>query len=79
MLQLERIYTAQQELLQAELSAFKTEAECNNTEANWLAQQCRLLRLEHAKYVVVECRSATVYSLKHVYLVVSRAQCGVRR
>ena len=47
-LQLERIYKAQQELLQAELSAFKTEAECNNTEGNWLAQQCRVLRLEHA-------------------------------
>ena len=47
-LQLERIYQAQQELLQAELSASKAEAECNNAEANWLAQQCRVLRLEKA-------------------------------
>ena len=47
-LQLERIYKAKQELLQAELSASKTDSECNNAGANWLAQQCRELRLQMA-------------------------------
>ena len=47
-LQLERIYQSQQELLEAELNASKAEAECNNDEANWLAQQCRVLRLQMA-------------------------------
>ena len=47
-LQLERTYQAEQELLQAELKASKAEAECHDAEANWLAQQCRVLRLEKA-------------------------------
>ena len=47
-LQLERIYQNEQDLLQAELQASRAEAECNNAEANWLAQQCRLLRLQNA-------------------------------
>ena len=46
-LQLERIYQNEQDLLQAELQASRAEADCNNAEANWLAQQCRLLRLEN--------------------------------
>ena len=47
--QLERIYKAQIELLLAKLKAPSTEAECHNDESNWLAQQCRVLRLENAK------------------------------
>ena len=50
-LQLERIYQSMQDLLHAKLAAAKAQAECNNDEANWLAQQCRVLRLESAKHV----------------------------
>ena len=48
-LQLERIYQAMQDLLHAKLAAANAQSECNNDEANWLAQQCRVLRLKSAK------------------------------
>ena len=48
-LQLERIYLAEEHLLRAQLVASQCESECNHAEANWLAQQCHVLRLEMAK------------------------------
>ena len=47
-LQLERIYQAEEQLLRAQLGASLSESECHNAEANWLAQQCHVLRLEMA-------------------------------
>ena len=48
-LELERIYKAELELTQAKMTRAEVEADTNNAEANWLAQQCRVLRLENAK------------------------------
>ena len=45
----ERIFQAEEQLLRAQLVASQSESECNNAEANWLAQQCHVLRLETAK------------------------------
>ena len=45
-LQLERIYQTIQDLLQAKLVASEADSECQNAEANFLAQHCRVLRLE---------------------------------
>ena len=47
-LQLERIYQAEEKLLHAELKASKTESEAHSAEADWLAQQCHVLRLQNA-------------------------------
>lgn len=48
-LQLERIYQNETDLLRHKLQASKADAEAHNAEANWLAQQCRVLRLQMAK------------------------------
>ena len=48
-LELERIYKAELELTQAKMTRAEVEADTNNAEANWLAQQCRVLRLENSK------------------------------
>ena len=50
LIELERIYSAELELLRARLARSESEG-CNasNAEANWLAQQCRVLRLQNAK------------------------------
>ena len=45
-LQLERIYQNETDLLRHKLQASKADAEAHNAEANWLAQQCRVLRLQ---------------------------------
>ena len=47
--ELERIYKAEVELLRARLVRSKSEGRAYNAEANWLAQQCRVLRLQNAK------------------------------
>ena len=47
--ELERIYKAELELLRARLVRSEREAYAYNAEANWLAQQCRVLRLQNAK------------------------------
>ena len=49
--QLERIYQAEIDVLHARLQAAEAEATAHNAEANWLAQQCRVLRMESAKHV----------------------------
>ena len=49
--ELERIYKAEVELLRARLARSEAEGTACNAEANWLAQQCRVLRLENAKLV----------------------------
>ena len=49
--QLERIYQAEIDVLHARLHAAEAEATAHNAEANWLAQQCRVLRMESAKHV----------------------------
>ena len=41
-LQLERIYQAEEQLLRAQLAASQSGAESHNAEADWLAQQCRV-------------------------------------
>ena len=56
-LELERIYKAQLELTQAKAKRAEVEADANNAEANWLAQQCRVQRLENAKLRVACCVS----------------------
>ena len=48
-LELERIYKAELELTQPKAKRAEVEADANNAEANWLAQQCRVQRLENAK------------------------------
>ena len=57
--ELERIYKAEVELLRARLVRSESEGRAYNAEANWLAQQCRVLRLQNAK-------------LQRVYLVHTR-------
>ena len=47
--ELERIYSAELELLRAHLARSESEGRASNAEANWLAQQCRVLRLKNAK------------------------------
>ena len=47
--ELERIYKAQVEFACAKFARSEAEAVANNAEANFLAQQCRVLRLESAK------------------------------
>ena len=47
-MQLERLYQAEEKLLRAQLAASETESECHRAEADWLAQQCCVLRLEMA-------------------------------
>ena len=47
--ELERIYNAELEFTQAKLKREILGSNANNAEANWLAQQCMLLRLENAK------------------------------
>ena len=47
--ELERVYRAELELLRARLAHEEAEATSHNAEANVLAQQCRVLRLENAK------------------------------
>ena len=47
--ELERIYKAELEYTQAKLKREEWAASTNNAEANWLAQQCEVLRLENAK------------------------------
>ena len=46
--ELERIYKAELELLKAKLTREIYSSDTYNAEANWLAQQCRLLRLQNA-------------------------------
>ena len=48
--ELERIYKAELELLRARLRSAEAEASAYNAEANWLAQQCSVLRLDSAKH-----------------------------
>lgn len=48
-LQLERIYQAEIDLLKAKLSAAEASADAHNAEANWLAQRCSVLRFDAAK------------------------------
>ena len=45
-LQLERLYQAEEKLLHAKLKAAETESEAHSAEADWLAQQCQILRLQ---------------------------------
>ena len=47
--ELERIYKAELELVRAQLRSEEAEGSTHNAEANMLAQQCRLLRLQNAK------------------------------
>ena len=47
--ELERIYKVEVELLHARLVRSESEGRAYNAEANWLAQQCRVLRLQNAK------------------------------
>ena len=47
--ELERIYKAELELTRAQLRSEEAEGSTHNAEANMLAQQCRVLRLENAK------------------------------
>ena len=47
--ELERIYKAELELVRAQLRSEEAEGSAHNAEANMLAQQCRLLRLQNAK------------------------------
>jgi hypothetical protein len=47
--ELERIYKAALELTGAKLKREIVEPSANNAEANWLAQQCPVLRLKNAK------------------------------
>ena len=47
--ELERIYKAALELTGAKLKREIAESSTHNAEANWLAQQCAVLRLENAK------------------------------
>ena len=47
--ELERIYKAELELVWAQLRSEEAEGSAHNAEANMLAQQCRLLRLQNAK------------------------------
>lgn len=47
--EIERIYKAQLLLEQARVARATEEAHTHNAEANWLAQQCRVLRLEIAR------------------------------
>ena len=58
--ELERIYKAELELLRARLERSESEAFACNAEANWLAQQCRVLRMQNAKLV----RSMPVHARK---------------
>ena len=46
--ELERIYKAALELSVAKLKREIAESMTHNAEANWLAQQCRVLRLENS-------------------------------
>jgi len=48
-LELERIYKAELEWSRAQLKRETYASSTHNAEANWLAQQCRVLRLENAK------------------------------
>ena len=48
-LELERIYKAELELMRAQLRSEEAEGSAHNAEANYLAQQCRVLRLQNAK------------------------------
>lgn len=45
----ERIYKAELDLMRAKFRCADMEGTAHNAEANWLAQQCRVLRLENAK------------------------------
>ena len=45
-LQLERIYMAEEKLLHAKLKASEAESEAHSAEADWLAMQCQVLRLQ---------------------------------
>ena len=45
-LQLERLYQAEEKLLHAKLKAAETESEAHSAEADWLAMQCQVLRLQ---------------------------------
>ena len=47
--ELERLYKAALELTGAKLKREIAESSTHNAEANWLAQQCRVLRLENSK------------------------------
>ena len=47
--ELERIYKAELELLRVQLQSEEAEGSAHNAEANWLAQQCRVLRLKSLK------------------------------
>ena len=47
--ELERIYKAALALSDARWKREIAESSANNAEANWLAQQCAVLRLENAK------------------------------
>ena len=47
-LQLERIYQSQIELLNAKLNAAEASSDAHSAEANYLAQQCAVLRLDIA-------------------------------
>ena len=57
--ELERIYKAEVELLRARLVRSESEGRAYNAEANWLAQQCRVLRLQNAKLQRVYSISCT--------------------
>ena len=47
--ELERIYKAELELLRVQPQSEEAEGSAHNAEANWLAQQCRVLRLKSLK------------------------------
>ena len=56
-LELERIYKAQLELTQAKAKRAEVEADANNAEANWLAQQCRVHSVLRTQNCVACCVS----------------------
>lgn len=62
--ELERIYSAELELLRARLARSESEGCASNAEANWLAQQCRVLRLQNAKMQRTERKLGGVHARK---------------
>ena len=81
-LELERIYKARLELTQAKVKRAEVEADTNNAEANWLAQQCRVQSAEpgdgqiaklcrllraHLGMIVCACEKGAFRSISRVH------------